>query len=710
MRLRISSKLPILFVSLASITAVVIGTLAYTEASSDLTAATEGKLKATVEGRKVELDRYLDGIRQDVLIISGIKTVSDGMTEFDYGFKALPEADTKLRALYAAETDPAKRRALDTANDRSDYSDVHARYHGWFRNLQEAKGLPDIFLVNQDGNVVYSVDKSAEYATDLTSGRWKDSELGKLFARIKAAPDKGHVVFSDVHTYAPAGGTPASFIGAPVLTEDGTFQGALIFQMPIGRINEVLQLSVGMGETGETFLVGDDHMMRSQSRLTTQPTLLAQRIDGEATTEALAGKSGSATLVGRSGQDAIAAYAPVTFLDTHWAVIGETDLTEVMAPVRAMRNFMLLAGSLVLLVVVGIGWIAARSITRPIGAMTDAMGLIASGRLETHIPALERPDEIGEMAKAVQVFRDNASRMAQLQQEQAELKHRAEEERHRGMMELADGFEASIKGVVDGVSSAANGMKATAETMNRAADATSRRSSAAAQAAEAAAGNVESVATAAEELSSSISEIARQVGRATDIAATAVTEAQRTNAMVQGLADAAAKISEVINLINDIASQTNLLALNATIEAARAGDAGKGFAVVAGEVKHLATQTARATDEISAQIAAVQHATQDAVGAIQGISNTIGQMDEIASTISAAVEEQGATTKEIARSVQLAAEGTRDVTGNIAGVTTTASETGEAAGQVLTAAEDLTRQSNLLRQQVQAFLTSVRAK
>ena len=710
MRLRISRKLPILFVSLASITAIVIGTLAYSEASSDLTAATERKLKATVEGRKVELDRYLEGIRQDVLIISGIKTVSDGMTEFDYGFKALPDADTKLRALYAQEPDPAKRRALDTANDRSDYSDVHARYHGWFRNLQDAKGLPDIFLVNQDGNIVYSVDKSAEYATNLTSGRWKDSELGKLFARILAAPKKGDVVFSDVHAYAPAGGAPASFIGAPVLTEDGTFQGALIFQMPIGRINDVLQLSVGMGDTGETYLVGDDHMMRSQSRLTTEPTLLTQRIDSAATTQALAGASGSATVVGRSGHDAIAAFAPITFLGAHWAVIGETDLTEVMAPVYAMRNFMLLAGSLVLLVVVGIGWIAARSITRPIGAMTDAMGLIASGRLETDIPALERPDEIGEMAQAVQVFRDNANRMALLQREQADLKRRAEEDRRKSMLEMADGFEASIKNVVDGVTSAATDMTSTAETMTRTADATSRQSSAAAQAAEAAAANVESVAAAAEELSASIAEIAHQVGRASEIAGVAVTEARRTNAMVQGLADAAAKISDVVQLINDIASQTNLLALNATIEAARAGDAGKGFAVVAGEVKHLATQTAHATDEISAQIAAVQNATRGAVGAIQGITNTIGQMDEIAATISAAVEEQGATTQEIARSVQLAAEGTRDVTDNITGVTSTASETGEAASQVLNAAEGLTRQSNLLRKQVDSFLTTVREK
>ncbi len=708
MRLRLSRKLPLLFIMVASIAAMVIGALAYGIAASDLSAATEGKLKATVEGRKVEIDRYLDGVRQDIIILAGIKTVGDALIEFDYGFKALEGAEGKLRHFYAEQPDPAARLALDTANDGSDYSDVHARYHGWFRHFMQAKGFPDIFLVGPDGNVAYSVAKSAHYATNLLNGQWKSGELAILFARIKENPKKDSVFFSDVKRLAELGQQPASFIGSPVLSEDGQFLGALIFQMPVGRINDIMQLAVGLGETGETYLVGSDHLMRSQSRLTSVPTVLSSPIDNEAVNQALTGKSGVAGVIGRQGRPTMTAYAPVVFEGAHWAVIGETDQSEVMAPVYSMGRVMLLGSSLALLLVVGIGWLSARSITRPIDGMTKAMGAIASGQLATLVPARKRVDEIGEMAQAVQVFKDNALTMERLQSEQSETKARTETERQEAMSQLAESFEAGVRSVVEGISSAAGDMKVTAETMSRAADATSQQSAAAALAAETASSNVQSVAAAAEELSASISEIARQVSRSTDIAASAVGEARRTNQTVQGLAEAAQKIGEVIRLINSIAEQTNLLALNATIEAARAGDAGKGFAVVAGEVKSLATQTARATEEIAAQIVNVQNATQTTVEAIHSIADIIGQIDQIAATIATAVDAQGATTQEIARNVQAAAGGTRDVTGNIAGVTDTAGQTERAADQVLNAAAGLTAQSTLLRDQVDGFLANIR--
>jgi len=707
MQIRLAKKLPLLFAALATVTAIVIGTLAYGTASSNLTDATEGKLKAMVEGRKVELDRYLDGIRQDLLILSGIKTVSDGLTEFEYGFRALDGADVKLRELYAQNPDVQQRIAADTAGDRSDYSDVHSRYHPWFRNFMQTKGMPDIFLIDAEGHVVYSVAKYQDFATDLTSGPAKDGQLAKLFQTLKTAP-KGQAVFTDLHAYPNAGSPPAAFMGAPVYGEDGTLLGALVFQMPLGRIDQILQMAVGLGDTGETYLLGADKLLRSQSRLTKQPTPLTLKVDNAAVDQALAGQSGTARVVGARGQDVIAAYAPISFLGAKWGVIGEEEVSEVMAPVHDMRNFMLLAGSLAMLLVIGVGLAASRAVTRPIDAMTKAMGALASGDLQTLIPALDHHDEIGEMAKAVQVFKDNALNMDRMSREQEDMKRRAEAERRQSLAKLADDFESTIRSVVDGVSNAAGGMKGTAETMTQAADATSRQSVAAAQAANTASGNVEAVATAAEELSASIQEISHQVSRSAEIAGAAVGEAQRTTDMVQGLAHAAGKIGEVIGLINDIASQTNLLALNATIEAARAGEAGKGFAVVAGEVKNLANQTARATEDISAQVSAVQSATQNAVQAIAGIAHTIGQIDQIAAAIAAAVEEQGATTSEIARSVQLAASGTRDVSGNISGVTATAEKTGKAADDVLHASGDLSHQSEQLRNQVDQFLRSVR--
>ena len=274
---------------------------------------------------------------------------------------------------------------------------------------------------------------------------------------------------------------------------------------------------------------------------------------------------------------------------------------------------------------------------------------------------------------------------------------------------LADNFEANVKGIVESVSSSATEMQGSAQSMSSTAEETSRQSTAVAAASEEASTNVQTVASAAEELSNSVEEVGRQVGQSNKIAQNAVEEAQRTNDKVQGLAEAAQKIGEVVNLINDIASQTNLLALNATIEAARAGEAGKGFAVVASEVKSLANQTAKATEEIAAQIGAIQAATTDAVSAIQGIGSTIGEISEISTAIATAVEQQSAATKEIAANVQQAAAGTQEVSENISGVTQAASETGEAAGQVLGAAQELSKQSEALREQVDSFLIEVRA-
>ncbi len=365
----------------------------------------------------------------------------------------------------------------------------------------------------------------------------------------------------------------------------------------------------------------------------------------------------------------------------------------------------LILGALVLVMV----WFAVFRLGRPLEQMTGSMKALAAGDDTIDIPARGRNDELGEMAGAVQIFKDNAQEKKRLEAEQIEAVKRTEEEKRQMMVALADDLEASVGGVVEAVSAASTEMQSSAQAMASTAEHTSAQSSEVAAAAEQASANVETVATAAEELSASIGEISRQVSQSSEIASDAVKEAERTNEMVLGLADAAQKIGEVVELITDIAEQTNLLALNATIEAARAGDAGKGFAVVASEVKNLANQTARATEEIGSQIGGIQTATKDAVGAIQGIGGTIGKINEIASAIAAAVEEQGAATGEIARNVEQAANGTQTVTSNISGVTTAAGETGQAAGEILSATGELSQQSERLKAEVDKFLEQIRA-
>jgi methyl-accepting chemotaxis protein len=362
----------------------------------------------------------------------------------------------------------------------------------------------------------------------------------------------------------------------------------------------------------------------------------------------------------------------------------------------------------ILIAIALLGSIVVFAVVRPLGAMTAALERLAHGDLNVDVTGTERKDEVGALARSLQVFRDNAIEARRLAAEQ-EVENEAKMRRAQVLDQLTKDFERNVSAMTQGLASAATEMEATAQTMTSIADQTNNQTVSAASAAEQTSANVQTVAAATEELSISIREISSQVTQSSRIADRAVQDAQRTDAIVQQLASTAERIGNVIALINSVAGQTNLLALNATIEAARAGEAGKGFAVVASEVKELANQTAKATDEISQQIASVQQATREAVGAIGTITKTIGEMSQISVSIAAAMEEQGAATGEIARSVQEAARGTEHVTGNIGDVRRGAGETGAAASQVLSAAQELARHSNSLGDEVGHFLRGVKA-
>ena len=345
----------------------------------------------------------------------------------------------------------------------------------------------------------------------------------------------------------------------------------------------------------------------------------------------------------------------------------------------------ILLGSLV----VGSYWMLHFRVENPIKAITQAMNDLAGGKLDTAIPALGEKTEVGEMAGAVQVFKENALEVERLASAR-ELEERQNRRRLRSeVLALNNALEEEVEKAVDLVKERVDTVENSARMAADLSQSAHSQASTVASAAEEATINVQTVASAAEELSASISEISSQVGRSSQIAQQATDEADKTNAQIQGLAEAAQKIGEVVNLITDIAEQTNLLALNATIEAARAGDAGKGFAVVASEVKNLATQTAKATEEIGKQIGDIQSATQDSVHAIEGITKTINDINEIASSVAAAVEQQGVATQEIARNVEQAAAGTQEVSSNIIQVTDVAGQSGEAATQQLEAAQQV---------------------
>jgi len=410
-------------------------------------------------------------------------------------------------------------------------------------------------------------------------------------------------------------------------------------------------------------------------------------------------------------QEFVRVFIPVQVVgtDTPWSVVVNVPQSKITSDANFLRNVTAVGGLVVIIIIVGVlSLVSMALIRRPLQNSIGVINALQRGQYDIDISGQDRGDEIGQVNQALDVFKQDALRIQEMELEKAESKKRAEEEQKKARLQLADEFEESVGKIVGSVSTSSDHMAQSAHQMSDMADKSQEQTVVIAGATEEASVNVQTVAAATEELSASIREINQQVSNSADIAGGAVEEIERTNVMVQVLADAADKIDTVVSLINDIADQTNLLALNATIEAARAGEAGKGFAVVASEVKNLANQTGNATEDIIQQVNAIQQETRNTVTAIKGIGETIGNIHSIGTSIAAAVEEQEAATSEISRGIQQAASGTNEVASNIGGMKETANVTGEAATGVQDAAQELAGQAKVLEKSVTDFVNRVR--
>ncbi len=702
--LSLAVKLPALFILLSMAAALVVSLVLTRQAGDALHELAQEREVLVVASRTDQLQAYLASIAEDLEVTAAAPATARALAAFSAAWTAI-EGDPKaeLQRLFVEENPhPAgeKDKLYEAATGLA-YGRVHAEHHGWFHRIQQVRGYYDLFLFDPRGNLVYSVFKEPDYATNLLSGEWRDSGLGAVLRAALAAPG---LQFADFAPYGPSAGAPASFVARQVLDASGRLLGVLAFQMPVSRIDALMSDTTGLGETGEILLVGPDGLLRNDRRLADGPTVLAERVSGDAVDRALAGERGDLVDAGRE-----IAYGPVEVFGSRWALLERKDLAEVDAPVDALMHSAVITVLVALAAIGLLGWLAARGVCRPILRIQQAMRRLADADYETQVPERDRGDELGAMAAAVEVFKANGLERLRLEAEQAEREKRAEQERREALHRMADEFERSVLGVVEAVTVSAGQVQSSAQTMTSSAEQASQEAGQVTVAANETSGNVQTVASATEELHASVREIAEQTVGSKRIAEQAVAEATSSVSQVESLAESTQRIGGIVQLINEIAEQTNLLALNATIEAARAGEAGKGFAVVAAEVKNLADQTRKATEEITGQIGTVQTEAAAVTATIASIGKVIGKVNEAITTIASAAEEQNAAAGEIARNVTEAAQGTERVNRSIGGVSDAARSTGEAARDLLSVAEELGRRSQGLKAQVGSFLEQVRA-
>lgn len=713
MNIRISKKIPIAIAMASIITGGLAAYFSVSTASSALLETEERGYEALVDARKNALSGYLRSIEEDVVTLASSDQALEALGEYNNAWGSLEGDHVQYLQKHYITENPnptGQKNALEYATDGSAYSAAHKKYHPWFNKFLTKKEYYDVFLINKNGDIVYTVFKELDFATNVMKGDWKDTDIGNAF-RTALSGKAGQAYFFDFKPYAPSHDAPASFIATPIVDHNGETQGVLVFQMPISRINAIMVDDTGMGKTGETYIVGGDNLMRNDSRFVAkgETSILKTRIDSPVIKEALAGKTGFVQANDSAGVPTYYSYSPVDFLGTRWAVVADINVDEVNGPISDMSKQL----TITILSVVGFmiiaGTIFAKTITNAISKITTAMRKVADGDLTTEVPSLGRKDEVGEMASALQVFKENAQMVKQMQDQETQRKADAEREKRAMQEKLANDFEQSVKSIVNLVAAAATELSQTAQSMvstikdgaNKANEATSAASSTSA--------NVQTVASAAEELSASVREISGQLQKTTSLVSQSSEKAQNADNLANALTTASDKVSSAMEMIANISGQINLLALNATIESARAGEAGKGFAVVASEVKNLASQTDRTVVEIHGVIEEMKNASQAIIKALGDIKGSVGSISEAASSVASAVEEQSATTNEIARSMQTAAAGTQTISSNLQNVSSSSMQAGTASEQMLQASQELSQQAEMLNTQVDEFLRKIRA-
>ena len=709
-RIRISIKLPVFVAVLCALTVIALGLSSFISMRKNAVEVAQERLFALEKLQSKLLVQQFSSVRKDVLSAKGNRTIQMTLNSLSRGFADLTrqfdlfEAQSMMKETWITNNPKpvGQRHLMDSVADSSErYDRFHAAYHPSLRLLTLEGGYDDLLLIDPAGNVIYSVYKNDDFAVNVTEGAWAQTPLATLYRDIMADPQQ-QLVFIDYLPY-PVGGRQA-FLGAPVFMNDKLL-GVFALALPSVRLNAIMADVTVLGETGEARLIGADGLLHADSRFAKAGETA---VASEANALALSGQTGTLREVRADGLAYEVAYTSFDFQGARFGVVVDMAEDEALAAVHQLEMVLLATGAGILVVAVIAGVLFARSLVVPLSRSVAEMGTLAEGDHGIEISGVERLDEVGDIARGLAVFKAAAIRQAEMA-EQERTMVRARQDRAEAIEAVLTSFEESSGGVLEEVSKSLSDMSARSDQLLSSADDARVRSSAVAAAAEQAAASTQTVASAAAELHASIEEINRQSLESGSLARSAVGEVQANIGTIRQLAESSGRIGEVVGLISDIAEQTNLLALNATIEAARAGEAGKGFAVVASEVKSLANQTGKATEEISAQVCEIQSVTQGVVSAIEGFGQTVEKMNELSNSVTQSVEQQGQATAEVSHSVQEISTGTKEVTENIHVLGKSSARTDTDARAVNNVADELATRVAALRELIRTFSTDISA-
>ena len=705
---RLAIKIPVIMILSVTLLVGLLVTVASWTGGNTSVKLTETALLNAAQGRTNTVTLFLEQLQAKMQTMATHTNTADAATELYGGWKVLKdEAPTVLRKAYVTDnTLPLEERykLLDAKVDGVYYSKTHIKHQERVGTLLKGDMFRDVLFFDKDGNVYYSYRKGDEFARNMSEeGVFHPELAAQVKPILKVARDTpdDKVDIRGFTGFIKVGERITAYMVAPI-EKWGRTLGAIAFEVNTASLAAIMGDKTGLGNTGEVDLVSAD-----LNEVSFGSNTVAKLPDSvlDLATMALKGEV-SVGDMSDGGTKYRAVAVPMEVLGTKWAVLAHQGYDELMAPASELRNSLLLIGLVMLLAIGGLGSWFVRSSLAPLQKLNEGVMQIAQENYSVELPDANSKDEIGELSKSVEVLRNNALERRRLE-DQGHQEQQERAKRQNAIETMIEGFRSSSSELLNNVASNMGNMQETAQILSGMADATADKAASSASASEVASSNVQTVASAAEELSASIEEIKRQVNETTLVVNQATDATRKTTETVSGLSHGAQKIGDVISLIQDIAEQTNLLALNATIEAARAGEHGKGFAVVAAEVKGLANQTSKATEEIASQIQGIQSSTNEAVSAIQSIADTMERVNEYTQTISSAVDEQGSATYEISRNVAQAASGTQEVAGNMSDLSSSVAETTQSVDQVEQNSLDVARQTDLLRKEVDNFLQGV---